>query len=265
MVTLQERTVSLWNDQIQARVKISGEGPPLVFFHGLYGLAWDPFLESLARHHTVYAPEHPGTTPGDPDAIKALDDWWDLVLYNYELFDALGLESPDLVGHSFGGMVAAEAAATNPDRAGRLVLISPLGLWRDDTPVKNPMAMPKDAVPMASLVDGNGPVAEAVFGLPEDPEARMDAQIQSTWTLACTGKFIWPFPDKGLKKRIHRVKAPTLIVWGKQDGLAPPVYAQEFADRISGARVELIDGASHMPHLEQTEAVSRIVADFLKS
>src|SRR5439155_21151196 len=86
---------------------------------------------------------------------------------------------------------------------------------------------------------------------------------RTVWSLACTGKFVWPIPDKGLKKRIHRISAPTLIVWGKQDGIVPPVYAQEFAERIAGARVEMIDGAAHLPQIEQTEKVSKRVADFL--
>jgi hypothetical protein len=106
MVAVQERIIRVWSGQIQARVKIAGEGPPLVFLHGAFGLTWDAFLETLAQYHTVYAPEHPGTTPGDPDAIKPLDDLWDLVLYYDELFDWLGLEVPIVVGHSFGGMVA---------------------------------------------------------------------------------------------------------------------------------------------------------------
>jgi pimeloyl-ACP methyl ester carboxylesterase len=83
------------------------------------------------------------------------------------------------------------------------------------------------------------------------------------WSLACTGKFVWPIPDKGLKKRLHRITAPTLVVWGRQDGLVPPVYAQEFAERIPGARVELVDRAAHMPQLEQTERVAGLVHSFL--
>ena len=74
MVAVQERILSVWAGQIQPRVKIAGNGPPLVFFHGAYGLTWDPFLDTLAQQYTVYAPEHPGTTPGDPDAIKPLDN-----------------------------------------------------------------------------------------------------------------------------------------------------------------------------------------------
>ena len=117
-----------------------------------------PSWTRLSQSHTVYAPEHPGTTPGDPDAIKPLDDWWDLVLYYYELFDQLELEAPVVVGHSFGGMVAAEVAATDPRRVSRLVLLSPLGLWLDDAPVKNWMSMaPELVASRRSIMTPRGP------------------------------------------------------------------------------------------------------------
>ena len=77
-------------------------------------------------------------------------------------------------------------------------------------------------------------------------------------------KFVWPLPDKGLKKRLHRVTAPTLVIWGQQDGLVSPRYADEFAGRIQGARREVVDGAAHVPQLEQREAVTRLVRDFLR-
>ena len=134
---VQEQTVSVWKNQINPKVQVAGSGPPVVFLHGAYGLTWDPFLDALAEKHTVYAPEHPGTTLGDPDGIKPLDNLWDLVLYYDELFDQLGLQNPTVIGHSFGGMVAAEIAANYPHRVGKLVLVSPIGLWRDDSPVKN--------------------------------------------------------------------------------------------------------------------------------
>ena len=258
-----ERTVSVWEGQIRPRIKVAGEGPPLVFFHGPWGHPWDEFLDTLAETHTVYAPEHPGATPGDPDAVKPLDDLWDLVLYYYELFDQLGLDAPDVVGHSFGGMVAAEVAATNPQRVGRLVLVSPIGLWRDDAPVKNWMSMTSEAVAEAAFYDPEGPIAKQVLALPEEPAAQLDARIQAIWTLGCTGKFIWPIPDKGLKKRLHRIQAPTLVIWGRRDGLVSPVYAQEFASRIRSARVEIVDEAAHMPHLEQRARVCGLLEDFL--
>jgi len=267
MVTTQDRTVMAWRDQIETRVKIAGNGPPLAFLHGAYGLQWDPFLDTLARSHTVYAPEHPGTTPGSPDSIKPLDNLWDLVLYYYELLDALGLDKPALVGHSFGGMVAAEVAATSPERVGKLVLIDPIGLWRDDHPVRNWMAIPLAELPKHLFADPEGPLAKMLSAATAnvESEAAVDMQIQLMWSLACTAKFVWPIPDRGLHKRLHRITAPTLIVWGKQDGIAPAVYAQEFGDRIKGSRVELIDGAGHLPHLEQMAQVTKVIGEFLGS
>lgn len=265
MATVQERTVSVWENKIRPKIRVAGSGPPVVFLHGAYGLAWDPFLDELAKNFTVYAPEHPGTTLGDPDGIKPLDNLWDLVLYYDELFDQLQLDSPAVIGHSFGGMVAAEIAASYPRRVSKLVLLNPIGLWRDDMPVKNWMIFPTEEVVKMVFYDPTGPLAKQMLNLPEEEKARQDAQIRVTWSLACTGKFIWPIPDKGLKKRIHRIASPTLIVWGKHDRLVPPVYAQEFADRIAGSRVEMFDQAAHVPQLEQLGKVSTAVRDFIQS
>ncbi|HYY88445.1 MAG TPA: alpha/beta fold hydrolase, partial [Chloroflexota bacterium] len=85
-----------------------------------------------------------------------------------------------------------------------------------------------------------------------------------TWSQACTGKFVWPLADKGLAKRIHRVRSPTLLIWGNQDGVISSDYADEFAKRIAGARVERIDNAAHQVHLEQSATVARLVSDFVR-
>jgi pimeloyl-ACP methyl ester carboxylesterase len=268
MVTTQERNVTAWRRQVDTRVRVAGDGPPLVFLHGAYGLQWDPFLDALSQSFTVYAPEHPGTTPGAPDAIKPIDTLWDLVLYYYELFDGLGLRSPAIVGHSFGGMVAAELAATNPERCSKLVLIDAIGLWREDQPVRNWMMTAQTELPKLLFADQEAPMAKMMSAgaqmmrsAPND--AMLDMQIQMMWSLACTGKFVWPIPDKGLHKRLHRISAPTLVVWGKQDGIAAPLYADEFTSRIPNARAEVIDGAAHAPQTEQMETVVRLVREFL--
>jgi len=266
MVTAQDRTLTAWRDEVETRVKTAGSGPPVVFLHGAYGLQWDPFLDNLSQSHTVYAPEHPGTTPGAPDALKPLDNLWDLVLYYYELFDELGLDSPAVIGHSFGGMVAAEIAATNPERVSKLILIDPIGLWRDDQPIRNWMTTSFGDLPKYLFADQNLPLAQmmaAAARMTNLTDEQMDMQIQIMWSAACTGKFVWPIPDKGLKKRIHRIQAPTLIVWGRQDGIALPVYADEFAGRIKNSRVELIDNAGHVPQMEQLEMVSKLVEEFM--
>jgi pimeloyl-ACP methyl ester carboxylesterase len=254
-----ERTVAVWQDRIKLRVLSGGSGPALVFFHGPWGLTWDPFLDALARDFTVHAPEHPGTTPGAPDDIYQLDGLWDLVLCYDELLDALGIEQAVLVGHSFGGMVACEVAAAAARRARRLVLIDPIGLWRDGDPVANWAMLDPAEMRRRIFHDPDCDAAKRLFD--EAPAAR----LRLTWAMGTTGKFIWPIPDKGLKKRIHRVKAPALLVWGKHDQLVPPVYADEFARRLPGVRRELVDGAAHAPNFEQPEAVARLVREFAKT
>jgi pimeloyl-ACP methyl ester carboxylesterase len=259
----RERTVAVWQDRVRLRVLSRGSGPSLVFFHGPWGLRWDAFLEELSQSFTVHAPEHPGTTPDRPDDVYQLDGVWDLALCYDELLDALGLSTPALVGHSFGGMVACEVAAACPGRAARLALIDPLGLWRDDAPVANWMLSHPGELPGRVFRDADGGAARAMFAAPEDPEARVMERVRLTWAMGATGKFIWPIPDKGLTKRLHRVRVPTLVVWGKEDRLVPAVYAEEFGRRIAGARVEIVDGAGHAPHLEQGETVARLLRTFL--
>ena len=264
MANPEVRRLKLWQDRIETEVEISGSGPPLVWLHGPWGLNPDrAFVERLASGNTVYAPRFPGTSRGDPDAVHALDNWLDLVVYHGELFDALALSAPAVAGHSFGGLLAAEIAAAMPKSVGRLALIDPVGLWRDDLPVKNWMVLSDGAAVGACLPIPMAKPRERFFEVPSDPEARVDTLAQFIWAQACTGKFVWPIADRGFKNRIHRVAAPTLIVWGKADGIIAPAYAQEFAKRIAGARVELIDKAGHLPHLEQPETVVKAVRDFL--
>lgn len=264
MAPSEIRRFKLWQDRIDTEVEIVGEGPPLVYLHGPWGLAPDrAFVARLADSHKVFAPKFPGTSAGDPNSVHALDGWHDLVVYTGELFDRLELSSPALVGHSFGALLAAEFAASAPRAVGRLILIGPVGLWRDDHPVQNWMLLSDTARKTALFADPDGAAARRFFDLPADPNDRVETLSQFIWAQACTGKFVWPVADRGLKRRIHRIAAPTLIVWGNADGIIAPVYAQEFAKRIAGARAELIDGAGHLPQLEQQDRVVAAVGKFL--
>ena len=267
MATTEARRLRLWQNRIETEVEISGNGPPLVYLHGPWGLLPDrAFICRLAAAHTVYAPRFPGTTPGDPDAVHALSGWHDLVVYHGEVFDRLELGGPvALVGHSFGGLVAAECAAAAPRAVAKLVLIDPVGLWRDEAPVKNWMVLSEAERRPSLFADANGEAAQAFFAVPNDAAARVDTLAAFIWAQACTGKFVWPLADRGLRQRIHRIAAPTLIVWGEADRIAAPVYAEEFAGCIAGARIELIGQAGHLPHLERPEAVAKAVLGFLGS
>src|SRR5215831_14228131 len=107
-VAVRDETVEVWDSRLRLHVKVAGHGPPLLFFHPLSGLAWQPLLDQLARACTVYAPEHPGTSPGDPQAIGEVRTFGELLLVYEELIRTLGLDRPAALGQSFGGMVAAD-------------------------------------------------------------------------------------------------------------------------------------------------------------
>ena len=244
MASVEERRLTLWQGKVETSVEISGSGPPLVYLHGPWGLRCDrEFVARLAAGSTVYAPKHPGTTPGDSEAAHQIDNFWDLIVYYGELFDRLSLDAPAVVGHSFGGMVAAEIAAMVPSRVRKLVLIDPVGLWRDDLPVRNWMIMPEDERARALFADPAGDAAKRFFGLPDDPKARIQAQVDFIWAQACTGKYVWPVPDKGLKKHIHRIACakPHRLGQGgrhRRAGLCPGIRgaSRQRAGRARGAR-----------------------------
>ena len=258
------RRLKLWQGRIETEVEISGKGPPLVWLHGPWGLNPDrAFVARLASANTVYAPRFPGTTRGDPDAVHSLEGWHDLVVYYGELLDRLELAAPAVAGHSFGALLAAEIAAAAPKSVSRLVLIDPVGLWRDDLPVLNWMVLSDKVRRPTLFADPDGEGAKRFFEVPSDPEARIDTLSQVVWSQACTGKFVWPIADRGFGRRAHRIAAPTLILWGQEDRIIAPAYAQEFAKRIAGARVELIDRAGHLPHLEQPDVVTKALRSFL--
>ena len=99
--------------------------------------------------------------------------------------------------------------------------------------------------------------------LPSGSDAQLEAVLERTKNLSAAGKFLWPIPDKGLKKRIHRIAAPTLLLWGASDRLVPPIYGEAFLKRIQRARLILMTGASHMLPYEKDDELVEVVTDFL--
>jgi pimeloyl-ACP methyl ester carboxylesterase len=260
---MAEEVVSVGGGRLEMRVAVAGSGPPLVYLHPAGGFAWDPFLERLSQERTIYAPLVPGTSPADPDAIDEVRDLWELVLLEQEALSALGLDGADVVGASFGGMLACELAAVFPGMVGKLVLLAPIGLWRDDAPVANWMMTAPADLPALLFANPGSEVAQAALALPEDHVERADAIAAATWTMGCTAKFVWPVPDRGLSRRLHRITAPTLVVWGADDALVSSVYASDFGAAISGARVEVLEGCGHVLALERLEETLALVRTFL--
>jgi pimeloyl-ACP methyl ester carboxylesterase len=262
---VRDETVEIWDGRLRLHVKVAGDGPPVLFFHPLSGLAWDPLLDQLAQRHTVYAPEHPGTSPGDPKAIEQVQTFTELLLIYEEAVRELGLERPAAIGQSFGGMVAADLTATFPLLFSRLALLAPAGLWRDDAPIPlmQMVAGPPEDLPKYLFAHPGSEAARAALALPGDPELIPKAIAQGAWNIGCTTKFAWPIADHGLGRRLHRIQVPTLIVWGRQDALIPVAYAAEFGSRIAGSQVEVIDDCGHVVQADQPEHTWTALSKFL--
>ena len=258
MATPTESFLELRDGRFKIRLLDAGQGDPVLFLHGAGGLFWDPLLDAVAAGHRVVAPEHPGA--GDSQGLEHVEDLWDLVLFYNELLDSLELPRVSILGHSFGGMVAAEIAATNPERVNKLALIAPIGLWLDEHPVPDISGVPPERIPELVLADPQGPVAAL---MPAPDPSNPESLFKAAMTMASILQFIWPLPDKGLSKRLYRVKAPTLLVWGAHDKLVDPAYGEAFAAAIAGARLEVIDGAGHLPNLEQPERTIGLLTEFL--
>ena len=95
---------------------------------------------------------------------------------------------------------------------------------------------------------------------PDDPDANamFEAQNRATAT-----KFMWPIAERGLRRRLQYVTAPTLVVHGASDGLLPVAYAEELTSLIGGARLHVIEDAGHYPMIEQEDAFVEVVGGFL--
>ena len=237
----------------RATVESGGDGPPLLYLHGAVGQkGWAPFLERLSQQFTVYAPYIPGY--GEASGLEHLADLTDLTLYHLALLDALGVGRANVVGHFLGGMIAAEMTAFSPPSVGRLALASPAGVWRDEEPVADLLAL--NANELSERLTATPDGAASLDGL-ADALARDRMQ-----DIAAAGKFLWPLPDKGLNRRAYRIKAPTLILWGEQDRINPPSYAADFQGLINGARTEAVANAGHLLMLEQPDAFADAVAAF---
>ena len=263
MMEHNDFSVPVRKGKFQIRLVEGGTGDSLLYLHGEGGFhGWTPFLDRLAQHYHVYAPAHPGVAGSN--GLEHLDHLWDLVLLYEELAQELGLERVSAIGHSYGGMLAAELAAHRPDKVTRLVLINSLGLWLDQTPIADFFILSPEERAQTLWYDGESEAAKAALAQPQDPEEKMESDLSRTEALAAVGKFTWPIPDRGLHKRIHRITMPTLLLWGDSDGMVPLAYGKEFQRLLPNASLKVIDRSGHTPQEEHPQEALDAVLDFLR-
>ena len=247
----------------RCRVLEAGSGMPVVFLHGAGGLlAENPFLDRLAARYHVFAPELPGY--GESTGEELLEDMLDFTLHGWDVVAALGLTRPHLVGHSMGGMIAAEMAAIAPHDLDRLVLVAAAGLWLEAHPIPDIFALLPGQLVELLFQDPDRGQALLTGGVDfSDMEAFKAFYLGQQRRLAMAGKILFPIPNRRVSKRLYRVTAKTLVLWGQADRLIVPAYAAEWARLIPGATVQTIADAGHMLPYEQPQAFVDALAGFL--
>lgn len=246
------------------RVLTGGSGDPVVYFHGMAGLTEDdPVLARLAERFTVHAPELPGY--GESTGEELLEDMLDFTLHGWDAVDALGPARPALVGHSMGGMIAAEMACVAPERPAKLALVAPLGIWVDEHPVPDVFGMLPHQQPEVLFADPAAGAAAMTRGSDfTDQQALLDFFIGNAKRLGTSGKILFPIPNRRLSKRLYRLRAETLLVWGAEDRLVTTEpYTARWQDLVPHARVVTVPSAGHMVTVEQPDAVADAVTEFL--
>jgi pimeloyl-ACP methyl ester carboxylesterase len=255
------RTVALRGGRFEVDLLEAGDGAPLLYLHGTFGRREDDLIARLARTRRVLAPAHPGY--GRTTGAEHLSDLHDLIYYYLDLLDHLALRDLALVGHGLGGMFAAELAAVQPERFARLVLLAPLGLWDGARPVLDFFSAEPERLAAALYHDPTSPAARATAAVPADDSRYVEYMLDRARAMATAASYLWPIPNRGLSKRLHRVATPTLLLWGESDGLCPPTYGRDFQAAIPGSELVVLPGAGHMLTIEQPEPVAAQIERFL--
>jgi pimeloyl-ACP methyl ester carboxylesterase len=240
-----------------------GGGPDVVWLHGLVGLAAEePALDALGADFTVHAPLWPGY--GEIENEGSIEDMLDFALLGWDIVDALGLVRPHLVGHSFGGMIAAEMACVARNDLDRLALVAPFGLWLDDHPIPDPFAVLPFQLAELLLADPDN--ASKLVNEGQDlstDEGLAQFMVQNARRLGTAGKVMFPIPNRRLSKRLYRLTAPTLLVAAEKDSLITDRYLDAWHAHLPSAERATIDGAGHLANLEQPTALATAIASHL--
>jgi pimeloyl-ACP methyl ester carboxylesterase len=260
---MKSRFLTFRTPRTRVEVVEAGKGRDLLFLHGAGGhMPNDPLIAALATKYHVVAPLLPGY--GRSEGEDGLRDMLDITLHGLDVMERLGLRKPIVVGHSMGGMIAAEMAAIAHTEIERLCLLAPAGLWLDDHPIADIFAKLPYELPSLLFHDAEKGRAILTAGMGDMGNIEFLKQflVMNARRLGMAGKILFPIPDRGLAQRLHRITARTLIVWGREDTLIPPVYGDAFKRAISGAKLVKVAKAGHAIGQERPEAVLAAIREF---
>jgi pimeloyl-ACP methyl ester carboxylesterase len=250
---------------VQTALLEGGTGPPLLLLHGgieCGGVYWAPVIARLVADRRVIAPDVPGL--GESEPVDRLDDafaaWFDAVL------EATCDEPPDLIAHSLLGTTAARFAADHGDRLASLVVYGAPGIG----PYRMPLALRVAAIRFSLRPSlRNHERFEHLAFADLDRLRRRDPEWLAAFSAYNVARATVPHVKRTMgrlvrseTKRIpdadlQRIEIPTELVWGEHDRFVPLGVASEASTRL-GWPLHVIEGAGHVPHVEQPDAFARI-------
>lgn len=227
----------------------------VIYLHGIAGLPeLSPAIKRLeAGGVEVVAPVLPGFD-GAP-GWEAPADYLGWLTLTWDTLDATGALPAAVIGASTGGMLAADLAALRPEAVTRLALLAPLGIWDGDHPGADPYGVPR-AQRFPMLFAGSVPEA---FPNAFDERGPLEQPVSQHLRDVAGASLVWPLPDRGLATRVHRITAPTMVLWGAEDRIAPPALASHWpaTERV------VVPGAGHLLEWDAPDAVADALIRFL--
>jgi len=253
-----------------------GEGPPIVFVHGISG-SWQNWLENLphfGRSHRAIAVDLPGF------GSSPMPSWpIDMPSYGrllHDLCEKLGLgREVTLVGNSMGGLVAAEAVLAEPGRFNRLVLVSAAGFINTWLPHQRGVATSRAWDTFGANV---GAAADFIV---THPLARwLTFRFAIRYPSRLRKELLWEQVNSGVpcpgftdslaavieydaRDRLEEIEIPVMIVWGFEDWVISAAAALSYHRRIPHSRLEIFEHTGHVPQLERPERFNALLDEFL--
>jgi pimeloyl-ACP methyl ester carboxylesterase len=238
-----------------------GKGRPLLFLHAENGI--EPAaaaIDTLAKSAHVIAPTHPGFGRSElPKGMHTVDD---LSYFYLDLLDQLDLRDVTLVGVAFGAWIAAEIAVKSTARLSRLVMANAVGIKvgdRETRDIADIFALTEAEYLEIAYCDPNAGRRDYKSLPPAEVVAAARAREATT-------RFAWSpyFHNPRLKSRLHRIRIPTIFLWGARDRIVGEAYGRAYCGMMPGARFETIEHAGHFLHQEQPRVFAEKVLGFME-
>jgi pimeloyl-ACP methyl ester carboxylesterase len=238
-----------------------GKGRTIVLLQGGMadaGFHWSPVRDALAKHYDVIAPDLPGF--GRSQAISRAN-WKTLSHWLAGFLDQVQVDRAAIVGNSFGGTLARAFACTRPSRVTHLVCVNGGQFIALPAIVRFYLRTPMGAL-MWKRRNRDGINAQAIRNMFADPNFLSDDQV-ARCIESSPALFAILRGCLAGRPPANPPAMPTLILWGADDRHTPLDRAEALQRDIPGSRLVAIAGAGHLPQLEQPEAFTAGLRNFI--